>query len=479
MKNIQIGIPSVFLKTRWWWMANCLVLIIVFSSCRKFVTVENPPDILTSDKIFTSDKSATAAMLSIYISMMNDQYGNNGSFACFSMSSLAGMSANEMTWTQNNTSAPYFQQFSDHALTPDNSYIGTFWSDGYGYIYRTNAIIEGLSKASGVTDSVKTQLGGEARFMRAFCYFYLVNLFGDVPLVLTTAYKENMSLPRTPAATVWQQIITDLKDAKALLSDRYPTAEKLRPNRYTASALLARAYLYNKRWLEAENEASAIINSGKYGAALPMPAEVFKKESTEAIWQLQPVIANANTPEGGIFLTAANTRPNYELTQQLLNAFEPGDNRKTTWIGFSSVANPSWAYPAKYKAGAGALTEYYIVFRLAEQYLIRAEARAQQGGKIQLAQNDLDVVRSRAGLAPTTAADQPSLLLAIEKERQTEFFAEWGHRWLDLKRTNRAAALLQPLSPPGTWKPGSVLYPIPDLELKANPALTQNDAYNN
>lgn len=463
---------------RWWWI-HCLALVITFSSCKKFVTVENPPNILTGDKVFTNDKSATSAMLSIYISMMNDQYGSNGSFVCFSMSALAGMSANEMTWTLNNTTAPYYQQFSDHALTPDNRYIGSFWSDGYQYIYRANAIINGLTTATGITDSVKTQLAGEARFMRAFCYFYLVNLFGDVPLVVNTTYQENMLLPRTPAATVWEQIITDLKDARAFLSNKYPTAEKLRPNRYTAAALLARAYLYTGRWQEAENEASTIINSGMYGTALPALDQVFKKESTEAIWQLQPVIANANTTEGGQFLTSANTRPNYELTSQLLNAFETGDNRKTTWIGFSSSTNPSWAYPAKYKAGTGALTEYYLVFRLTEQYLIWAEARAQQAGKIPQAQADLNMVRSRAGLAATTAADQPSLLLAIEKERQTEFFAEWGHRWLDLKRTHRAEAILKPLSPPGTWKSGSVLYPIPDLEIKANPKLTQNDAYLN
>lgn len=468
MKNRYINILPIL---------QGLLLISIFSSCKKFVTVENPPNILTSDKIFTNDKSATAAMLSIYINMMNDQYGSNGSFVCVSMSALAGMSANEMIWTQNNTSAPDYQQFADHALTPNNRYIGAFWSDGYKYIYRANAIIQGLPTATGMSDSVKTQLAGEARFMRAFCYFYLVNLFGDVPLVVNTTYQENMLLPRTPAATVWEQIITDLKDARALLSDKYPTAERLRPNRYTAAALLARAYLYNGRWLEAENEASFIINSGVYGTILPPLDQVFKKESPEAIWQLQPVIANANTPEGGQFLTTANTRPNYELTPQLLNAFETGDGRKTAWIGFSSAANPSWAYPAKYKAGTGALTEYYIMFRLTEQYLIRAEARAQQAGKITQSQADLNTVRTRAGLGPTAAADQASLLLAIEKERQTEFFAEWGHRWLDLKRTHRAETILKPLSPPNTWKPGSVLYPVPDLEIKANPKLTQNDAY--
>jgi hypothetical protein len=451
---------------------------ILFSSCKKFVTVDTPPDVLTSDKIFVDDKTATAAMLSVYIDMMNDQYGSNGSFVCFSLTSLAGMSANEMIWTQNNTTAPTYQEFTDHALTPPNSYVGSFWRDGYKYIYRLNAIISGLPSATGMTTATKNQLGGEAKFMRAFCYFYLVNLFGDVPLVLTTNYQDNMLMPRTPAADVWKQIIADLKDAKGLLSETYPTTERLRPNRWTASALLARSYLYNSQWADAETEADAVIASGVYGANLPALDKVFKKDSPETIWQLQPVRSNVNTLEGSTFLVTGGTRPNYELTPQLINAFEPNDNRKTTWIGFSNPAYPTWAFPAKYKAGAGAVTEYYIVFRLTEQYMIRSEARAHQGGnKLQPAIDDLNIVRSRAGLPASNATDQPSLIVALEKERQVEFFAEWGHRWLDLKRTNRAQTVLSPLSPSKTWKPGSELYPIPDIEISNNPKLVQNGAY--
>lgn len=453
-----------------------LILTILLGSCKEFVTVENPPDILTTDKIFNSDQSATAAMLSIYIDMMNDQYGSNGSFVCFSMSALGGMSANELSWTQSNTSAPNYQQFNDHALTPDNSYVRAFWLDGYKYIYRTNAIINGLATARGMTEATRKQLEGEAKFMRAFSYFYLVNLFGDVPLILNTNYQENMLLPRTPASKVWEQIIADLKEAKGLLLDNYPTAERLRPNKWTASALLARVYLYNNKWQEAETESDAIISSGVYATNLPPLNDVFKKESSETIWQLQPVRANSNTVEASQFLVLGNTRPNFELSAALLNAFEPNDNRKTNWVGFSSPTDMTWAFPAKYKAGTGAVIEYYIVFRLTEQYLIRAEARAQLD-KIALAKTDLDQVRQRAGLSTTTVSDKPSLLLAIEKERQVEFFAEWGHRWLDLKRTNRAEAVLKPLSPTNEWKQGSELFPIPDLEIRANPYLIQNPAY--
>lgn len=465
MKSILSNINCLFSKAGSRLLAVCLATIMLLSSCEKFVEVEDPPHQLTDDKVFTSDNSATSAMVSVYIAMMNDQFGNSGSFVCFSMSSLAGMSANELTWTQNNTTAPTFQEFSDRKLTPENTYVYAFWRDGYKYIYRLNAVLEGLKTATGMTEEVKTQLGGEARFMRAFCYFYLVNLFGDVPLVLNTNYQENMLLPRMPAEKVWEQIITDLKDAKGMLKAAYPTAERLRPNLYTASALLARTYLYTGKWEDAEQEADGIIQSGVYGSGLPVLNTVFKKSSAEAIWQLQPVRANSNTTEGAQFLVLGTTRPNYELTPQMLGAFEPGDKRKTEWVGFSDpLNNPNWAFPAKYKAGTGALTEYYVVFRLAEQFLIRAEARAMQGAaKLTGAKQDLNVVRDRAGLLPTLASDQAAVLTAIAQERRVEFFAEFGHRWLDLKRTNKVNA--------------EGLYPVPGPEMRANPKLEQNAAY--
>ncbi len=456
-----------------------LILLLLLSSlpsCRKFVTVGNPPDALTTNAVFSNDQAATAALLSVYIDMMNDQYGSNGSFACLTMSALGGCSANELQWTQNNTSAPIYQQFSTHALTTDNTYVGALWGDGYKYIYRANAILNNIAASSGMTANGKKVVEGEARFIRAFCYFYLVNLFGDVPLVLQTNYQANMNMARTPAMDVWNQITNDLILAKQMLPVFYPTTERLRPNSAVASALLARTYLYQGRWQDAETEANGIITSGSYGNTLPTLDLVFKKGSPETIWQLQPVRANMNTNEGAVFLGGGS----YAIMPNLLSAFETNDNRKSQWIGFTSTGPNAVAYPAKYKvgAGAGAVTEYYVVFRLTEQFLIRSEARAQQGGtKLASAISDLNVVRQRAGLGPINPADQHAMLLAIEKERQVEFFAEWGHRWLDLKRTGRAQAVLKPLSPNNTWMAGSELYPVPGQEILSNPALVQNPGY--
>ena len=120
-----------------------------------------------------------------------------------------------------------------------------------------------------------------------------------------------------------------------------------------------------------------------------------------------------------------------------------------------------------------------MVFRLGEQYLIRAEARAQQNN-LAGAISDIDMIRSRAGL-PLINDTEPginkdNLLLAIEHERQIELFSEWGHRWLDLKRTGRAGAVLGPIK--ADWSSDDELYPIPQSERDKNPFLgEQNPGY--
>jgi len=116
--------------------------------------------------------------------------------------------------------------------------------------------------------------------------------------------------------------------------------------------------------------------------------------------------------------------------------------------------------------------------RLAEQYLIRAEAMAQQN-KIPEAAADLNVIRSRAGLPNTTAATQSAMLAAILQERKAELFTEWGHRWLDLKRTNTVDSVMSVVAPQkgGTWQSIQKYYPIPQSELNADPNLVQTPGY--
>jgi hypothetical protein len=350
------------------------------------------------------------------------------------------------------------------------------WKAPYSYIYQCNICIEGLQKSTGVSAGVKNRLTGEVQFVRALCYFYLVNLYGDVPLVLSSNAEVNAVLSRSSISDVYVQIVADLQAAGSLLSN---DGANTTPSSFAAKALLARVYLYKHDWSLAETTAAAVIASSKYSLQSDLN-NVFKSNSTETIFQWAPVVAAINAPEGNIFIpSSAAVRPTYKMCTVLLDAFEPNDLRKTAWLKSVTLGGQTFYYPYKYKVYTSSRpTEYNIVLRLAEQYLIRAEARAQQSN-IPGAVADINVIRTRAGLpAVSSAIGKDESLAAIEQERRIELFTEWGHRWFDLKRTNRADAVLSVVK--GTnWQATDYLYPIPQSELQTDANLVQNPGYDN
>jgi hypothetical protein len=267
-----------------------------------------------------------------------------------------------------------------------------------------------------------------------------------------------------------------------------PTTERVRPNKWAATALLARAFLYNQQWDSADAAASRVIkNTALY--QLDTLNGVFLKNSTEAIWQLQPVNTGWNTEDARIFIlpptgpTTNSSVTGYPviLSPQLLSNFEPGDARRLAWVDSVIVNGSTFYYPFKYKNATlnNPITEYLMVLRLGEQYLIRAEARAQENTNIGDAQTDLNTIRQRAGLGATGASDEGSLLAAIQHERQAELFTEWGHRWLDLKRTGEVNVVMSNLTKVSgwTWNTEWQLYPIPLYDITQDPKLVQNNGY--
>jgi hypothetical protein len=393
------------------------------------------------------------------------------------MTVFAGLSADEIYPVAPSTE---ITEFSNNTLQPVNSSINSYlWSHAYRTIYHSNAILEGLENSTNLSENIKRQLKGEALLVRALHFFYLANLYGDVPLTTSTNYEVNKIMPRTGTDKIYELLINDLVEAKSLLSPQYPTSGRVRPNKWAATALLARIYIYQNLWQQAEAEATEIINSGMY-SLLPDLNNVFLSNSTETIWSL--VQEKNNTSEGQIFIPIFSfLAPNYGLRDGLINAFEPGDQRKNRWVGSNVISGQTNYYPYKYKKGydfsspSGPVTEFYVVLRLAEQYLIRAEARVRQNN-LSGGQSDLNVIRNRAGLPNTTANDNSSLLISLEEERRIELFAEWGHRWFDLKRWNRAGLILSGLKAPN-WQNTDVLYPIPFAQIQVNATLIQNDGY--
>jgi len=457
------------MKKKYDYQYICILLFAVLtglfiSSCKKFVDIPNPPDKIISAEVFTDDAKASSAVTGIYGSLINGSTG----FANGLSTVFAGLSSSELNRFNPSVNE---QEFLESQLSPSNSTVQTFWTNAYQHIYYTNACLEGLQQSNGVSVSVRKQLMAECRFVRAFCYFYLVNLFGDIPLVLSTDYHLNSVLPRTPTPDIYRQVIADLKEAKDALPVSYITTEKVRPNKWAAASLLARVYLYQRDWQKAEAEADEVINSGLY-SPLPSLQAVFLKNSKEAIWQLLP--KNGFVPEVTQIIPMAST-PRVILPSSVMQSFVSGDQRRTRWVDSITYQAVRYYYPGKYKATTASNSEYYMVLRLAEQYLIRAEARIYLNNLIGTI-SDINIIRSRAGLPGLSASlTQPELITALENERKTELFAEWGHRWLDLKRTDRATAVLGPVRP--GWQPTDVLYPIPLNEILTNPALTQNAGY--
>ncbi|GAC1597802.1 MAG: hypothetical protein NVS3B19_20030 [Ginsengibacter sp.] len=309
-----------------------------------------------------------------------------------------------------------------------------------------------------------------------------------MPLVTTTDYAINTVAPASSRTKVYSQVIADLTDADSLLNGNYVAAgiltssiERIRPNKSAAKALLARVYLYNGNWPEAERESTAVINNTNFYSLVPDLNNVFLKNSTEAIWQLQPQINGYNTFDGFYFVILINAIGSIypvAISDTLYQSFENGDKRFSRWIGSYRAGAQTYYYPFKYKKspfGDQTMTEYLMVLRLAEQYLIRAEARIQQNN-INGSRGDLNIIRNRAGLANTTASDKPSLLASIWHEKQVELFTEWGHRWFDLKRTSQVNTIMGNLKP-ATWHAYDTLYPIPQSQILSDPNISQNPGY--
>jgi starch-binding outer membrane protein, SusD/RagB family len=449
-----------------------LLLFLLVSSCKKMIAVSPPDQLVVGNTAFESDAIALSTLTGIYSEMMN----NGTQFSASGVTLYAGLCADEMSYY----SPSIRDEFFKNELTPSShgTLESVFWNPAYKYIYAANSVLEGVQHSTKLSSNVRNLLTGEAKFIRAFCFFHLVNFFGDVPLTLSTNYADNAIKGRTMKETVYGQIVSDLKDAQALLTNSYQGADRVRPNRWTATALLARTYLYRGEWALAEKEADNLLQAGVFTLAAS-PATVFLKSSTETIWQLQTVNPAVNTHEGNLILPpTATATPTYVLTPQLINSFEVNDQRRSMWTSTRTFQTQTIHYPSKYKVygNNAASTEYYVVFRLAEQVLIRSEARAEQD-RLGDAITDLNTLRKRAGLPLiSNGLTKDAVLTAIEKERRSELFAEWGHRWFDLKRRHKADAVLSLLKPT-TWQPSDVLFPIPSGQIRANPALTQNPGY--
>lgn len=454
-------------NTNSWKSLYFLVILGFLVACSDFVTVDLPIDQITSVTIFEDAESAESAVKNIYGTMRN-----NGMLSRGGLNAYMGLYTDELDAYTNDGLV-----YQDHNLQAANETLLSWWNSAYNQIYAANSVIEGVGNSSALTSEDRDQFRGEALFVRGYLHLLLVELFGDVPYITTTDYIENTTVSRMPTDLVYQNIITDLEDAIELLPETDISENKIRPNAAAAAAVLARAYLYIQDWANAEAASTMVIDI--FGDLEPDLNKVFLKDATGTIWQFAPN-SEGDTAEGAIFIFTVWPPFNYSLSENLYDAFETNDLRQTHWIGTvqSTTSTDVWYHAFKYKERFINNTdsaEYSVQLRLAEQYLIRAEARAYQGN-IPGAQADLNRIRNRAGLGNTPANTLETLLDKILDERRVELFTEKGHRWFDLKRMGRAAEVLAPIK--SGWRDTDILLPIPEVELSLNPnLLPQNDGY--
>lgn len=451
-------------------LVAALFSIFLLLSCEEYIEVEMPPSELTGTAVYQDESTAKAALANIYAKMRD---GGVASGAPADGTSLFANYADDLDFYGSNFVT---EQFNKHTLRPSNSNLLRLWNKTYNEIYSINALIEGVLESTALTDDTKAQLLGEAHFLRAFNYFNLVSIFGDIPYTTSTNYQANAVLARTQTSVVWQHIIEDLIISESQISAAYPSEQRVRVNKSAVQALLARVYLYTGDFVQAENYASAVINDPKYSIEPNLDA-AFLADSPSIIWSFHPGIAGQNTLDATTFNFSSGPPSKPSLSADLYNSFENDDLRKTFWIKQITNANTTWYRPFKYKetSATGSSREFTIILRIEEQFLIRSEARC-ANGDLEGAKADLNKIRDRAGLPETAAQTIYELKIAILKERRFEFFTEQTHRWFDLKRTGNAASVLEIVKP--QWQDRDILLPIPEAELLLNDnLLPQNQGY--
>lgn len=434
-------------------------------ACKKFLQVA-PKDVASDDQTIIDKASAETAVRGMYRSLADNAYYGS------SFQSNGYLQGDNLDWTDSRTVS---LQFIQHNVRADNEEVASAWTAIYRTINRANYIIARIPEVTDAafTQDARNQLQGEAYFVRALAYFDLARTWGGVQLVLAPTLSANgqYGLKRSSLAQTYAQVLADLKTAEPLLPE---TTNRIRATRRTVWALRARLHLYLEEWSDAEAYASKVIaDATDYKLAKPYSAFFANNAvaTPESVFELSYSATNTNAHRGQ-WQPPANggTRrwaPNAAFLA-LVNDPAIGGNRSAMVAFVTTAQGQQWYGNMYYRSPA---TDPAYILRIAELYLIRSEARAHLDGELPDAITDLNAVRDRAGLTGTVAKTQNDVLLAIENERRIEFAFE-PHRWYDLVRTNRAAAVT------GITDTRKYVLPIPIGELIIDPALEPNPGYN-
>lgn len=468
---------------------------LVFISCEDDLNVD-PRDSMSEEDFLKDPKNAVQLINGVYSKLLD--YDMN-SFSWIGITSITSDDADKGSTPGD--SGTDKKKLDDLTFDATDVSFNDVWRSRYAGIYRANNAIFYLEKVN-LEASLKNRLLGEAKFLRAMWYFDLVRCFGGVPVVLgnidlndTSTINDEVFTKKTKEE-VYAQIEIDLKEAieKLPLKSQYAPTDLGRASKGAAQALLAKAYLYQQRWQDAFDMSGEVISSGQY-SLLADYAQVWREageNGSESIFEVQATAAlgingytDVQGPRGTPDLGWGFNTP----SENLVNAYEPGDVRKTAtimfvpsvlWDGF--VAPTSWTNSRyNYKAYQSSIAETWIgkgmtgknlrILKYSDILLIRAEAAFNIGNTGE-ATDRINEIRSRANLS-----DLGSVTLAqIYKERRLEMAMEHD-RWFDIVRTGQGVSAMSAVGK--TFVVGKhEVFPIPQPQITVSGGkLIQNNGY--
>lgn len=470
-------------------MKNIIIAVLAvctLSACNDFLDEKLKGD-FNSDNIFSNATQAQLAVNGIY----------NAATYCTDLWKFGDVASDDAVKGGGDGDQSDLIYIDDFSASADNGVLSEFWQASYETISRANNVIAYVP-AIDMDVTLRNRYIAEAKFFRAFAYFYLVNIFGEVPLKLLPQIDDaSIHVGLSPVSTIYGQIEQDLRDAAPELSVSYSSTDLGRVTRGAAYGLLAKTQLYQQKYGDVLTTIQLIDDLNIYDLERPY-SNLFKlggEDSEEVLFAVRflsgqnPGLGNslnqwlAPQNESGYYFDAP--------TQSYVDVFDEkqengeDDLRLDASIGrdgkewfngetFSSAWSPATGYLVKKHnqpldevgkgtKGDGGLA--YIYLRYADILLMKAEA-LNENHQPDLAKIEVDRVRDRAGLAGVSAVTESAMRETIRKERRKELGFEF-HRFFDLMRWGKDAAE-SALGSSFRWQEPRFYYPIPQSEKDAN-----------
>ncbi len=383
--------------------------------------------------------------------------------------------------------------FKDFNVNSSNSQVYLFWQQCYRSLFNVNIVLDKIEGAD-LDEAYKDGVRAEMRFLRGMYYFYMVQMWGDLPLVTkAVTAEESYNILRAPEGEIYNQVISDLQFAAGKLPLASGIAVAGHASKGAAEALLGKVYLTMGNKTAAVQALQDVVNSNQY-SLLPLYSSLWivtNKNTKESVFEIQFKGGAAGVPLSDYY----NEYSPYEnfsftlyaggmnmITDDLYSEFEANDVRRDITIspGYTNKAGTfiPIKYPRKWTDSLApiinareASSNNFMVLRYADVLLMLSEATGDA--------TYLNQVRGRAGVPlygtpGYPAALYPNLDLAIEHERRVELAIEF-QRGFDLRRTNRAVTVLTAKGKPVTEQ--KLILPIPEIVRQQNGAITQNPGY--